>query len=1072
MRQIIRSFVRHPIAPNLAMMVMIIAGIWASSQLTRQLLPAFQLNIIEVSVQWPGAAAEDVEQSVTNPIEAALQGLNEVSSISSNSRPGESRVTLEYAESADMGSALDQVKDAVSLVRNLPENADDAQVSQVSRSEPVTKLTVAGPVLSELRTIVKRFEREMRAIGLSRITITGLPEEEISIEVSAEQLAELNLSAADIASLVRSFSQDVPAGTLGQSDVARQLRSLDKARSVDDFNSLPIVADQNGRLLTLGNIATINRQPRPEQTEIFLNGMPAVEIQIRRSEDQDAIDVATTIYKWAEGARASVPPNVDILFYDEPWRLVDERIELMLSNALSGLLLVGLALYLFLNVRVAFWVAVGIPVAVLVALAALYLLGGTINMITLFAMIMAFGIIVDDAIIVGEEAVTQFQNGASPTKAAENAAFKMLAPVAAASLTTICAFLPLLTLDGIAGTILLPIPLIVICVVIASFIECFIVLPGHLRHSLEGVATHKVSKFRRRFDAAFNNFREVRFRGWLTWSINNRHTTISIAIASLILGISLLISGRIGFSFFPQPDGTTITANARFVAGSPSYRIDDFLIEAKRTLREAESETGENIINLVLTKVGKDSRGPKGSHLGHLIVEVLPSDERVTTNAEFIRIWRSKIDMAAGMESFLITSSTVGPDGSAIEVQLIGNDPIILKNAALEFQQALQEYPGVGGIRDDTTFGKEQLIYQLSPTGKAIGLTGQSLGAQLRSSFQGELVQIFQDDGNEIEVRVRLKQSESNSLRALESLPIVVSESDSATLSDVATLSYQRGFDSLRHSDGLLGVTVVADVDRKVANANQVRDSIIRNVLPAIAQKYDVGYQLGGEAKDQGNQLSDLAVALPLSLLLIYIIVAWVFSSYAWPLAVMCVIPFGLSGALFGHWIMGVDLTMLSIFGIFGLSGIVINDSIILVMRFKEQREAGMKAAEAAVDAGIRRLRAVLLTSITTVVGIAPLLFEQATQAQFLKPMIVSLSFGLMFATLIVLFLLPAFLVSIENMAMKMGNVKSHFPKGMITKRLTRLINAGVSATNTRSSATAVDPGNGASGPIKQGRKS
>ena len=342
--------------------------------------------------------------------------------------------------------------------------------------------------------------------------------------------------------------------------------------------------------------------------------MPAVEIQIRRSEDQDAIEVATTIYKWAEGARASVPPNVDILFYDEPWRLVDERIDLMLSNALSGLLLVGLSLYLFLNVRVAFWVAVGIPVSVLVALAALYLLGGTINMITLFAMIMAFGIIVDDAIIVGEEAVTQFQNGASPAKAAENAAFKMLAPVAAASLTTICAFLPLLTLDGIAGTILLPIPLIVICVVIASFIECFIVLPGHLRHSLEGVATHKVSKFRRRFDAAFNNFRDVRFRGWLTWSINNRNTTISIAVAGLILGISLLIGGRIGFSFFPQPDGTTITANARFVAGSPSYRIDDFLIEAKRTLREAESETGENIINLVLTKVGKDSRGPRGSY--------------------------------------------------------------------------------------------------------------------------------------------------------------------------------------------------------------------------------------------------------------------------------------------------------------------------------------------------------------------------------------------------------------------------------------------------------------------------
>jgi multidrug efflux pump subunit AcrB len=1069
MRQIIRSFVRHPIAPNLAMMIMIIAGVWASGQLTRQLLPAFQLNLIEVSVIWPGAAAEDVEQAVTNPLEAALQGLSEVSEVSSNSRPGESLVTLEYPDSADMGTALDQVKEAVALVRNLPENAEQAQVSLISRSEPVTKLTVAGPELAELRSIVKRFEREMRARGISRITVTGLPQEEISIELSAERLAELNLSPADIATLVRNFSQDVPAGSLGKNDVARQLRSLDKQRTVDGFDKLPIVADQNGRLLTLGDVATIKRQPRPEQTEIFLNGMPAVEIQIRRSEEDDAIDTADTIYRWAESARETVPPNVEILFYDEPWRLVDERIDLMIANAFSGLLLVIFTLYIFLNARVAIWVAVGIPVSVLMALSALFMLGGTINMIALFAMLMALGIIVDDAIVVGEEAVTMFQEGASPAKAAENAAIKMFAPVTAASLTTICAFLPLLTLDGISGTILLPIPLIVICVVIASLIECFIVLPGHLRHSLEGTAAHKASRLRRRFDVSFNNFREVHFRKCLEWSVNNRRMTISLAFASLILGIGLLLGGRIGFSFFPQPDGTTITADARFVAGSPIDRIEDFLAEAKRTLLEAEAETGEQIINLVLTKVGKDSRGPKGSHVGHLVVEVLPPDKRVTSNAEFIRIWRSKIASPAGMESFLITSSIVGPAGSAIEVQLTGNDPLTLKNAAMQFQQALSEYPGVFGIRDDTTFGKEQLIYELSPTGKAIGLNGQSLGAQLRSAFQGELVQIFQDQGDEIEVRVRLDQSESSSLRALESLPIVVGENDSATLADVATLSYQRGFDSLRHSNGLLGVTVVADVDRSIANANQVRASLDRNVLPQIAQQYDVKYEFGGEAKDQGSQLSDLAVALPLSLLLIYIVVAWAFSSYAWPIAVMCVIPFGLAGALFGHWLLNVDLTMLSIFGFFGVSGIVINDSIILVMCFKELRENGVKVRQAAIDAGLRRLRAVLLTSITTVVGVMPLLFEQATQAQFLKPLIISLAFGLIFGTLIVLFLLPAFLVSIENMAMQMASIHSRFPKTFVASRLAQLITAGVSRVNTSTSRFVMAPKNKQNGKMSQG---
>ena len=1055
MRGIIRTFVRHPIAPNLAMMIMILSGIWASGQLTRQLLPPFELNLIEILVDWPGAAAEDVEAAVTNPLEAALQGLDELSAITSNSRPGQSQVTLEYPESSDMSDALDKVKEAVALVRNLPESSEDPQISLRTRTEPVAKLTVAGPVLEELRTLVKRFEREMRARGINRLSIVGLPDQEISIEVSSERLAELNLSLADIGRLVADFSQDVPAGTLGEADVARQLRSLDQRRSAVEFESLPLVADQTGRLLTLGDIATIKRQSRPEQTAIFLNGMPAVEVTIARSEAEDAIDVADTIYRWAEQARASAPPNVEIQFYDEPWRLVDERIDLMTSNAISGLFLVLGALFLFLNARVAFWVAVGIPVSVMAALMALYALGGSINMLSLFAMIMAFGIIVDDAIVVGEEAMTLYQNGAGPAKAAERAATRMFAPVTAASLTTICAFLPLLTLDGISGSILLPIPLIVICVVIASLIECFLVLPGHLRHSLEGTAKRKSSRLRRRFDAAFDRFREVRFRNALTWSVQNRQMTISIAIGALVLSLGLLLGGRIGFSFFPQPDGTTITADVAFVAGSPSYRAQDFLDEAVRTAYETEAEAGEKIINLILKKEGKDSRGPKGTHLGHLIVEVLPPDQRKTSNAEFIRRWRSKVVIPPGAESFLVTSSSVGPGGNAIEVLLTGADALTLKNASLELQQALREINGVQGIFDDTTFGKEQLIFELTPTGKSLGLTTQSLGEQLRASFQGELVQIFQDQGDEVEVRVRLDSAERESLRSLDTLPVVVNDTESTTLANVATLSYQRGFDSLRHANGLLGVTVVADVDRAVANANVIRAQLERQVLPALGEKYDIQYRQGGEAEDQSSQLSGLALAMPLSLALIYIIVAWVFGSYAWPVAVMSIIPFGLAGALFGHWFMGFELTMLSLFGFFGLSGIVINDSIILVMVFKELRENGMNTADAAVEAGVRRLRAVMLTSVTTVVGITPLLSEQATQAQFLKPLIISLAFGLIFGTFIVLFLLPAFLVSVENAAMNASRIRSRFPQ-IFSPGAGGLL-AGIGGSNTQLDPAALD---------------
>lgn len=1037
------------------MLSMIVLGLWATGQLTRQLLPTFALNFVKVSVEWPGAAAEDIEALLTQPLEDQLISVDGLRTIESKSGGSRSELTLEFPQNTNMSNALEQTKDFVAQVRNLPASAEDPRITLVTRTEPVSKLLIAGPILEQLRPLVKRLERELRAAGLARFDITGLPEEEISIELPADRLIELDLSLDDVAARIGEASADVPAGTVGGADIARQLRSTDQQRSVTGFAGLPVTADSAGQLLRLGDIARIERRWEDDQPLLFVNGRPAVEIAVDRSEIEDAIDVATRLMRWVDDVRPTLPPNVEIFAYDEVWTLVDERINLMISNAVSGILLVIATLYVFLNGRVAFWVAVGIPVSVLAALVALWFFGGSINVMTLFALIMTFGIIVDDAIVVGEEAVTLYQQGAGPAAAAERAATRMFAPVTAASLTTIAAFLPLMAIGGATGSILFAIPLVVICVIIASLIECFLVLPGHLRHSLQGTAERQPGKLRRTVDVAINRFRDVHYRRMVTWAVANRGTTISLACASIILMIGLLGSGSIGFAFFPQPEGKTITANVRFVAGSPVERVTAFLDDAERALRKIESDSGEAFIKLVIKKVSQDNRGSSGSQLGHVIAEITPGDVREISNADIISAWRRAVRPQPGLESFLVIGSNSGPPGADIDVKFTGRSVDSLKRAALELQEALREMKGVSGIRDDTSYGREQLIFELSPTGTAVGLTSQQLGDQLRTAFEGRLVQIFQDKGEEIEVRVRLAGDERDSLRTLETLPIVLPDGEITALTNVARLKYNRGFDTLRHSAGLLAVSVTADVDFSQNNANAIRAQLARDILPDLTVEYGVSWTFGGDAANQSESVSDISLALPLSLLTIFIILAWVFGSYLWPLAVLSVIPFGLVGAVFGHWLLGFDISMLSIFGFFGLSGIVINDSIILVVAFKQLRESGLSADEAAIQAGCRRLRAVLLTSITTVAGIMPLLLETAQQAQFLKPMVISIGFGLIFGTFIVLFLLPTFLVSIESIRRRFTAVQGQVIRRFGPRTPETALASGNPATLTNEDPTA-----------------
>ena len=1022
-------FAQHKVAANLLMVIMLLAGAWGLSNLNVQFFPNFEVEVVNVRTQWSGASSEDVERSITIPLEQSLRTTDGLDKMTSTSSQGLSLITLEFPEGADMGAATDRAEELVNAVRNLPSDAEATEVTHVVRYEPVARLLVHGPQdIRELRPLVRRIERELLERGIAKVTITGLPEDELAIQIPQAALGDLGLSLGEVAARITAESRDLPAGTVGRDDVGREVRTLNQRRTELEFEQLALLAERDGRLIRVGDVAEVERRARPNQVALEYRGQPTVELQLLRSATSDSLVSAGIMQDWLAEARGRYPPDVSLTVYDESWTLIEDRINLLLKNGLGGLLLVVGILFLFLNGRVAFWVTVGIPVSFMATLAIVYLAGGSINMISLFALIMALGIIVDDAIVVGEDALTHYQTGEGSLEAAEGGARRMLAPVMSSSLTTVAAFIPLFAISGFIGKFLGDIPFVIVCVIIASLIESFLVLPGHLRHSFKGLQHAAPGRFRQRWDAGFAHFRDHYFRRLVSWAVDNRFAIVAIALAFVIVLVGLLRGGRMGFSFFPNVEGNVIVASVTFVAGTPPQRVEDFAEQMEGALYATDEALGGGLVQVANVALGRGffSNGrqeQKGDQFASVTVELIPSDGREVRNEAFIEAWESRLKRPPGLEYLTITSRTGGHPGRDLEIRLTGQDATVLKQAALQLSDTLTAIPGVQAVEDDMPYGQQQLVFRLSPLGESLGLSVEDVGRQLRAAFDGELAQIFNEGDDEIEVRVMLPDSERHRLSALEDFSVFLPAGETVPLLSLVELEERRGFKAMRHAEGRLAVTVFADINKKIANANAVRGQLRTEVLPSMVQQHDLSWEFTGRAEDQRETAEDMKRGALFALAMIYIVLAWVFGSYGWPLVVMAIIPFGVVGALYGHFLMGITPTILSMFGLFALSGIVVNDSIILVVFYKQLREKGMAVREAIVEAACQRLRAVLLTSLTTIAGLLPLLFETSLQAQFLIPMAVSISFGLAFSTFLVLLLVPTLLAGLEGLRLRFGGL-------------------------------------------------
>ncbi|MDB9863335.1 efflux RND transporter permease subunit [Litorivicinus sp.] len=1019
MISIVNLFTRHRVAANLLMILMILAGLLGVDRLKTQFFPSFELDIITVSVAWPGATAEDVQEGLTIPIENAIRELSVKDSIDATSQFGLASFRIALIDGANLIKALDDVNQSITKNLALPAGAEAPVISSITRYESISSILITGPLTQfELQKLALKAEKELLSRGIRKVDFRGLPSREIQIEIDAETLASLELTFDDLANSILNQARDFPAGTVGRQDGERQLRSLEQGRTQSQIANTLIQLDGSPVGSRLGDITSVRDQINPKAPFLTHQGQPAVEIIPQRTEADSTLAMAEITNQWLAKARLDLPKDTQLIVIDERWQYLNDRINLLLKNGLTGLIFVVIILYLFLNQRVAFWVTLGIPVSFLATFAILWMIGGSINMISLFGMIMALGIIVDDAIVVAEDTLSQYQSGQTPINAALSGSERMLAPVVSSSLTTIAAFSPLLIVGGVIGSILKDIPIIVICVIAASLIECFLILPGHLQQSLSRGQRHDEGRIRQKLDQGFQYFKENLFKPFVTTILKAPALTLITALTIFILSVGLISGGRIKFTFFPAIDGTTIWAGAQFTAGTTPQEVDQFLNHLEQTIKKVNGQFEGSVVRHTVQQhrqlTAPGVRGGEGDQYGTLKV-ILAGALDGPPNDEVISAWRQQIQMPAGIEKFSIRKATGGPPSKPIEIKLTGGNAATLKSASLELQDVLRRYPGVSNIDDDLPYGAEQLVVRLTPQGRQLNLSTQQLAQQLRSAFEGRTLQTFFEDGIEIDVQLSLNQDERDRLFTLDRLPIVTPEGRVVPLPVVASFESRRGLDMLRRTDGQLSVVVSADVNALTANASEILSDIRGAKIDRITETFGLKTSIQGRAQDQEETFSDMKTGVILALIMIYIILAWVFSSYSWPFAVLIAIPLGLTGAIGGHWLMGLDLTVLSLFGFFGLSGIVINDSIVLIDTYRRLIYSGENHTDAIIKASCMRLRAVLVTSLTTIAGLTPILFETSPQAQFLIPMATTIVFGLAYGTVLVLMVVPSVLSLIER---------------------------------------------------------
>ncbi len=1030
----IGSFVRHKTAANLFMMLIILAGIISLMRLNTQFFPDFGLDLIRITIPWSGASADDVDRIIVDAIDPELRTVEGLEEARARAFEGQAQFILEFKAGTGMQKALTDVTSVMSRISGLPDEAEDPKITLVERSDNLAKIVISGPYnLTELREYARYIKRHLLSLGIDKVSLQGIPDPEIQVHVDPALLPQHQLNLADISEKIRQNSQDLPAGST--EDAQRyQIRSMGRRDTAAQIRNIAISQNGQGAQVFIKDIAQVHESYKKGGTFLSQKGAAVVEISVQRALSSDALEQADVLQKGLAELSEKLPPALTLKTYDISTDAIQDRINLLVSNGASGLILVIVVLFLFLSTRVAIWVAAGIPIALLGTFCVMFITGQSINMLSLFALIMSLGIIVDDAIVVGEHADYLEKKGLGRVEAAVSGARRMFIPVFCASLTTAATFLPMLLIGGVLGQIMGAIPVVILSVLLASLLECFLILPGHLAHTRQykiprkkigkftNVLTHLCKNFfyypllwQRAFDQSFLKFRRTYFKTALLLALRHKYSVLAIAIASFLLTLGVLGSGQVRFIFFPSPEGNAVYANVEMVSYASQSDTLNMLMHLEETAYQAAQELEEKtdypateLIEMLLVRFGKGS-GRRGAGkqvdpdtLGSVQVQLSDSDQRPVRTKDFIKTWRKLVTVPAGVQQFSLNSGRAGPPGRDVDIRLAGGTTEILKQTAEEIKLLLREYAGVSNIEDNMPPGKPELRVSLTPYGESLGLTTQAIARMFRNNFEGVIAQRLTQGDDELVIRVQLQET-ARGFDGFYHQQMQLPDGRWVYIGDVIKLSESQSTSRIQREEGQRKITITADLDKGITSTGAIIEALTRDNIETIVDKHNLNLVFSGRAKEQAKTFSDMLLGFMLGIFIIYGVMAWVFESYTRPFVVLAIIPIGFAGAVFGHWIVGYDLTILSILGILGLSGIVVNDSIVLVTTISEKKVTLRQI----FNGTSLRLRAVILTSATTIGGLTPLLFETSLQAQFLIPMAVSIVFGLMMSTFMVLFLVP-----------------------------------------------------------------
>ncbi len=1042
----IRWMAENHVASNLLMLVLIVGGLILGFSIKQEVFPDITLDRITVSVAYPGAGPEEVEEGVILKVEENLTGIDGIKQLKSVAAEGYGVVTAEVTTDADIDLVLQDIKSEVDRITTFPQDAEKAVVSKLLNRREVISVVVFGQLPERsLREMAEQVRDELLLeSGITQVDLSGVRPYEISVEIDETNLRRYGLTFDQVAQRVRQASLDLPGGTIKTGSGEILVRTKERRYVGHEYASIVLLTTPAGTEVTLNDVATIN--DGFEETDQFglFDGLPAAMVKVYRVGDQKPTEISDTVKSFVEAKRMQLPESVDLATWNDNSELFKSRKDLLVRNAMIGLVLVFITLGLFLEIRLALWVMLGIPISFCGALLFMPAIDVSINMISLFAFIMALGIVVDDAIVVGENIYEHRQSGKPYLQAAIDGTIEVAQPVVFAILTSVAAFLPLLFTSGIMGKFIMVIPAIVITILLVSLVECLFILPAHLALGKPRKAPGRflgwLDKNRRRFGSVLQKLIDGPYQKTLTLCLHYRYTTVALACAILLLaGVGLIGGGIVKFRFMPEVDGDVIRVSLELAPGSPvelTTEIQDRVVKAGlATVAEYDQKfpNNDSLMRHIYADVGTAvaDRGPAGAfassggNLANISMFLTPSENRNVMAAEISSRWREQLGEIVGVESLTFTSNLIHL-GANIDVQLAHEDFAVLDEAAERLKEVITTYPGTSDVSDNYTLGKREVKVRLKAEARTLGITEENLGRQLRGAFYGSEALRLQRGRNEVKVLVRYPEESRQRFWDLENMRIRVPGGGDIPLTQAASLVESRGFSKINRTDRKRVINVTATVDSHVANAEEILAEIKATALPKLVADYPgLSYDMEGEDKNRRESMASMFTGFKLVLIVIFALLAIPFRSYSQPLLIMAAIPFGIVGAILGHFIMGFNLSILSMFGIVALTGVVVNDSLLLIDYVNRARRKGRTIKEAILEAGQRRFRPILLTSLTTFFGLMPMILETSVQAQFLIPMAISLAFGIIFATGITLILIPSLYLVLEDVRQLFG-LKPH----------------------------------------------